>query len=361
MVDARMVGPVGHGIARYVEHLAKGLELVNEDSRLSYDPVFLTRPGRRIRSFETIETEIPFLSMRELREIPALLRSAGADLYHSPSFSSLWSAPCPWLVTIHDLIHLHYGSFSQKMYYRVLLKRFAHRAARVMSVSEFSQNEISEWTGLSLEKIEVVYNAIEAPAISEEEGSVKILSRYRLLKGRYFLCLSNTKPHKNLSTLIQAYSKYVKQSGPMTPWPLLLSVSEGDLEGALPEGVICGGGFSDEEVEVLLANSGAVVFPSVMEGFGRPPLEALVRGVPVALSKIPAHEEALMGIARAQEVIWVRPDDARGWSGALERLSSHELPGPSELTKEKILTKYSVRGLGLHIDRIYRDVIGKRT
>src|SRR5689334_15606368 len=106
VIDARMVGPIPHGIARYVTELAKGLKKLNDTVPLPYHPVFLTHgseAGPEIQSFETLSTQISFLNWREIIEIPVLLKKVRAGAYHSPSFSSLWSCPCPSVITVHDL------------------------------------------------------------------------------------------------------------------------------------------------------------------------------------------------------------------------------------------------------------------
>src|SRR5690606_12467982 len=102
----------------------------------------------------------PFLSIGELVGIHSALRYAAASLYHSPTFSSLVSAPCPWVQTIHDLNHLTYGSLSQRLYYRRILRPFARRARQVITISEFSRSEIAPWIGVPPESLAIAPNAL---------------------------------------------------------------------------------------------------------------------------------------------------------------------------------------------------------
>lgn len=122
VIDARMVGAVPHGIARYVSLIARVLE--SSLSELPVEPWYLIdfqkNPEPDSRSFpkeRCIAVKAPFLSMRELWEVPSLLKRERAHWFWSPSFSSYLWLPCPWMVTVHDLNHLHFGSLFQRLYY----------------------------------------------------------------------------------------------------------------------------------------------------------------------------------------------------------------------------------------------------
>ena len=250
-IDARMVGPIPHGIARYVTFLAKGLTGIRS---LEYEPVFLVSPGPphpELALFQTVTLETPFLHPKELIEIPRVLRSLRASVYHSPSFSSLWSCPCASIVTIHDLNHLTYGSWAKKAYYQVLLRHFALNSKAVVTVSEFSRQEISKWLGLPLQKIEIVSNSVEAPPPEPPQSrSSMILEKLGLESGKYFFCLSNSKSHKNLPFLVRAYGNFRQQQ--KTTWPLVLSVDPSAISLVTNfQGVRCIGVQSEDIVQIL--------------------------------------------------------------------------------------------------------------
>jgi glycosyltransferase involved in cell wall biosynthesis len=343
VIDARMVGPVGHGIARYVELMAKGLSGIQRD----YQIVFLTRPGIRIQGFECVTVTTPFLSPAELVQIPRVLKKLGADLYHSPSFSSLVTAPCPWVVTVHDLIHLHYGTRAQKLYYELLLKRFIKNAVAVTTVSEYSRDLIHRWADTDSE---VVYNAIEeSQGVSLRDTALP----GALQAGNYFLCLSNEKTHKNLGTLLRAYEEYRKTSN--APWPIAITAP---LKKSSP-GVVQLGALDSNDAERLIKSAGALFYPSLMEGFGRPPLEAAVDGVPVVVSRISPHQEAMIDF-KPNEVEWVLPWDEAGWSSAFLKAQRREVKPASQETRSAVLRRYSVSSMGDHMDRLYRRVLGMK-
>ncbi|MEK6705570.1 MAG: glycosyltransferase family 1 protein [Bdellovibrionota bacterium] len=354
-IDARMVTSVPHGFSRYVTAIAQGLAQVSK--HLDYEPVFLVCkncPREALNPFEKYTVRAPFLHPSELIELPRVLSKLKVDIYHSPTFSSLLIAPCPWIVTVHDLNHLQFGGIWQKIYYKVLLKHFVFHARAVMSVSEFSKQELAKWMGFLKKDIEVVPNAInpelfEAPSKSEQN---LVLQKYGLESNRYFFCLSNPKPHKNVGMLVEAFSDYRHEMGVPAAWPLVLSMGGfSDVNG-----VKALGGLNDFEGRVLMHSCGALVFPSLYEGFGLPPVEAVAIGIPVITSKIPPHEEVLRDCG-SDGLVLADPTDKEQWVSAMLLASGGGIPGASSGTRQKIRGKYTIEKLGQNMDRIYRRVL----
>ncbi len=351
-----MVGAFPHGFARYVSLMARGLGELDVETKLAYEPVFLLDRSKSDQipkgtwgRFRTHSLRSAFLSPFELLEIPRALQQLGAQAYHSPSFSSLLRSPCPWAVTIHDLNHLQFGGKKERLYYRWILKPFARKARRLLTVSEFSRDEIASWLGSDARQIEVVPNALDPHwVLPVDEADVsRVLARIGLERGKYFICLSNSKPHKNVAALVEAHGRT------RSPWPLVLSLRGYER---VP-GVHSLGPLGDDEARILVSQAGALVFPSLYEGFGLPPLEAAALGVPILVSRIPAHEEALR-LLRPAEVTWVPARDVEAWASALTLATSGNRVRPGSDTRRKILETYSPRNLGAHMDAIYRDMLG---
>jgi len=364
VIDGRMVTPIPHGFARYVARLAEGLRQVLASQRAVvaplYEPIFLvnhqTAPGA-FGDFKTVTIKSEFLNPKELFEIPKYLYALGADLYHSPTFSSLLFSPCPWLLTIHDLNHLQFGDVQERLYYRWILKRFAKKAKGLLTVSRFSQHEIANWTRLPRRNIEIVPNALD-PNLYRKPDPVltrQVLDRFGLEAGKFFFCLSNNKPHKNVALLVSAYAAL----GP-TPrtlgkhWPLVLTMK--GMCSTPINGVMELGSTTDAETHILMHAAGAIVFPSLYEGFGLPPVEAASIGVPLILSDIAPHQEALTDLA-SHEAVWVGAQDTDGWTHALSQAEQGHLPRPALETQERVRNHYSVWSLGQTMDRIYRSLL----
>jgi glycosyltransferase involved in cell wall biosynthesis len=338
IIDARMVGGVGHGIGNYVLDLAASLK----ERALPFELFFLVAKGSNspLRSYPHRESSLRFLHPLE----PWLLAREleGADLFHSPSFMSLASYPCPHVQTVHDLNHLRFGSLPQKIYYRRLLLPSLRSARALLSVSRGAAEEIRGWLrGFGVEKeIELAPNAIAAPAAPEK----KILERMGLKE--YFFCLSNPKPHKNLEMLARAHYNARSRGDCL---PLALSA-----KGEFQEGVVWLGALAPGEITALFEGARALLFPSLYEGFGRPPLEAALAGCPPVVSDIPVHREALSGVKEAE---FLSPTDPRAWEEKMLALSQAPRKPVSEESRGWIRRTYSLARLGDKMEAIYRAAL----
>lgn len=346
LIDARMVGPGGHGIGLYVLQLAEGLARLD----LPYEPFYLVHSScpadSLLRRLPHAVTELKFLEPAELVGLPGEIRKAGAALYHSTSFSSLLRYPCPHVQTVHDLNHLHFGSPMHKFYYRALLLRSLRKAFAVFSVSDCAAMELRSWLlnhGVD-RKVGVAPNAIDLFPAGDDNG---VLRHFGLRDGKYFYALANAKPHKNLAMLERAYASALA-SDPDLP-PLVLSVS-----GASSGRVIRTGPLAPDVLGALLRHATAAFSPSLYEGFGRPPVEAALSGtVPVA-SSLAVHHEVLDGV---KEAVFLEPKNQDAWRAQFLAMSSFS-GRVSEESKSWIRKRWSIEALAGNMDRAYRSALG---
>lgn len=205
---------------------------------------------------------------------------------------------------IHDIAFLTYPETVAKRTRQWLgknLKIYCQRADVILTVSEFSRQEIHHYLGIPLEKIHVVYNGVDPkqyhPDYSEDRIQ-EVKAKYNI-PGAYILYLGTLEPRKNIETLIRAYQRLLtagpsRFSHPPSAFPkLVLAGKKGWLydsifqlvkEFHLENQVIFTGYVDESDAAPLLCGARMFVFPSLYEGFGIPPLEAMACGTPVIVS-----------------------------------------------------------------------------
>ena len=221
--------------------------------------------------------------------------------YFSPGFNPPAYSAVPFVFTIHDLIHLRYKQETSRyknVYYNAIVRPAAWRAYKVLTVSEFSRREILEWSGLPESSVLVVGNGV-SPEFSAEGR--KYDPGYP-----YLICIGSTKPHKNIKRLFRAYALSGLASEVGLVCIGLLSSEEFRLikDLKISKYVDLVGAVTDSELPMYYRGALAHVFPSLYEGFGLPPLEAMASGTPVVASSSTAMPEVIGDAA-----IYVNPRD----------------------------------------------------
>ncbi len=354
LIDARLVGESGGGFTTYQTQFVAGLCHVVKS--LQWRPVFLLREAGilkldrlGLKGAEFLETDISFLSPEELWKVPQLIRKARASLWVSTTFSSLPSLlmPCPWLIAIHDLNHLKWGNIGQKLYYRRILRPFARKAKRVLTVSEFSRRELSGWLRLPRQSISLAVNAID-PATALPVSDTELhsaLGRFGVERNGYFLLLTNHKPHKNSDVLLKAWREWAdwQEERGTSVTPLLVSFPA-PVSGGV-RGVKYIGGLGSREARLLMRGARTLFFPSLYEGFGLPPVEAIAQGTPVCVSAIPPHKEGLAEVD-PESIRWVtEPGSQAAWVSAIEAICQTPLRRPGEAQQTGIRSRFTLEGL----------------
>jgi glycosyltransferase involved in cell wall biosynthesis len=249
------------------------------------------------------------------------------------------------VITIHDLNHLYFGSYAQKAYYQFILKPFASRSKRVVSVSQSSARAIEDW--LKRKKsdrskaIEIAYNAFESPVLPDSSQENEILGRFHVRAKNYFLSLSDFKPHRNMDLLLTAYRKAKFQNPEI--WPILHKGTYGRL--------------TELERVVLMKNAGAFLFPSLYEGAGLPPVEAGLLGTSVIVSDLQVHREMLGDIPQNQ-ITYCSPHQVEEWASVLAKFQDRPALSVERDALSKTLRRFSVANLANAMDQIYRNVLG---
>jgi glycosyltransferase involved in cell wall biosynthesis len=248
------------------------------------------------------ETSANYSVIEQIR-IPLALKREGVTLFHAPHYVLPPLVPCRSVVTIHDCIHLMFPQYLPGRlalgYARASIFAAARRATRVLTVSESSKRDILRFVDIKPEKIDVIYNAYDDRFGVEprEEDVGRVRERYQL-HDEFVLYAGNVKPHKNLERLIEAFH-LVRRRG-LDHLNLVLIGDEISRYAALRRAVHRHqlhkyvrflGYMPEATLAVMYRLAGVFVFPSLYEGFGLPPLEAMASGTPVVTSNVSSLPE----------------------------------------------------------------------
>ena len=302
-IDARKLHDFG--IGTYVRNLLRYLARI--ESETEYVLLCHQADMGIARSlgpnFRAVLEPSPNYSVREQVHVPWVLMREKPDVYHAPHYVLPVAVPCRSVVTIHDCIHLRFPQYlpsrAAYAYARASMWAAARRADNILTVSEASKRDILEFFNVSPNKIVVVPNAIDERfwTVPAEEDVARVRERYQLQHG-FVLYAGNIKPHKNLVRLIEAFDR-VRQGG----FEELKLLIIGDEISKLPalrlavhrhkqhKQVRFLGYLPDDTLAILYRLASAFVFPSLYEGFGLPPLEAMASGAPVVTSNVSSLPE----------------------------------------------------------------------
>lgn len=272
VIDARMVGEQLHGISRYTLSLLKTFTTLHTKHRFT---LLVTHDLlKKILPFEVKRMTSPWLSIGEQLELPMVLKKLSPDLFHSPSFCMSWTCPVPYLMTLHDMNHLAFKKeqkISSLLYYKIILKQAVKKARKIITVSQFSKKEILKFFDIFPDKIKVIYNGVDAsffsPAASPQIEKVR--HKYHL-PCSFMLYCGNSKKHKNLDRVIQAFQTFSNQTD-----LAILGVSSPSIRKKYLHYL---SNVEEKDLPAIYQMSQAVLFPSLYEGFGFPAVEALAMG-----------------------------------------------------------------------------------
>lgn len=334
-IDARFYGSLGKGLGRYTERLIHHLEqlapagdefvvFLRQENWDDYTPAN-SRFTKQLADFR-------WYSFAEQVQMPKLVRAAQLDVMHYPHFNVPVWTPKPFVVTVHDLILTHYPTrrattlgplkyWLKQAAYRIVLSRAVARASRILTVSNFTKTDIQQYFGYDPKKITVAYEAVDdfpEPQVDDSE----VRERLRL-PGKFLLYVGNAYPHKNLEQLIALAKLLREQQSDLH----IVIVCKHDYflqrvqtlarQAGVTDCVHFPGYVSDSDLGALYRLAHAYVFPSLYEGFGLPPLEAMAQGTPVLSSDAACMKEILGNAA-----LYFNPHEVRGMLATLQRLDS---------------------------------------
>lgn len=244
-------------------------------------------------------------SLWEQRRMPAFVAADASHVYHGPHFAVPLRCPAPRVATVHDLTFFRLPRrypFRHRQYYRALA-RLACRAERIIVPSGAVASDVLRYLRYSPEQIRVVPEAPRAGLTAASPGAVASLCASLGVEPGYALCVGTAEPGKRAVDAVRAIAA-LRDAG--RAMQLVLAGNPGPLSKALRAEAArlrvadrCHfvGYVRDDDLAALYSGALALVFPSLHEGFGLPPLEAMACGTPVIATAVPAMDDVLAGAA----------------------------------------------------------------
>lgn len=249
---------------------------------------------------------------------------ARVDLYHAPHYTLPLPLRCAAVVTVHDLTHIRFARFfpaGAALYARTIAGAAVRKARLVLVDSTHVRDEVMELLGVSQDRVRIAPLGVSAGFRRRAATDVDRFLRHRSLPSGYLLYVGARKDHKNIALLIDALGRMPGRARPPlvisgTGWSDAHRLARRALSAGVSGCIRFSGPLSnDDELALLYSGAALYVQPSLAEGFGLPPLEAMACGSPVLSSTAGALPETL-GDAAA----FLPPDDADAWAQTVSQL-----------------------------------------
>ncbi len=324
------------GLATYIRNVVRTLG--NIDSVNEY---FLVGAAQRFEQLGALPENFHLLPLQNAEasfgnylEMQKVIASKEVDLIHVPHvFWRPLMTRVPYVITVHDLLDYMYRARTnngmRRMMHSYMTRQVMHRAARIFAVSNFTKRDVGRYFNVKPEKIEVVYNALDETFLRGHSTA----SEQEMVRGRYqvdspfLLYAGRISPHKNVARIIEAFSALKAELAKEDAFSDLKLIIIGDevsknpdirravIRSGMQHDVRFLGYVSIDVLRIFFDMAKVFVFPSLYEGFGLPPLEAMAHGTPVVASNTSALPEVVGNAA-----LLVNPENVFEISRALQRV-----------------------------------------
>ena len=333
-IDIRRIGE--YGVGTYTRNAIQALSRLDRENEYFLIGIPGKLPGIEglPANFKLLPAQPNELSLRGYFELHQLLKRFRCGLLHVPHlFWKPQGIPCPYVVTVHDLLDHMYRANSHSTVKRNLhfefTRRVLHHAARIFAVSNFSKKDTERLFHVQPGKIEVIYNAIDPRFLrghASEADNRFIAERYQVIYP-FLLYTGRISQHKNVVRIIEAFAALkgeLAKEGQFEDLKLIIIGDEVSKHPDLRRAVVKGRVQNDvrflgfvpiEVLRIFYDRAKIFVFPSLYEGFGLPPLEAMAHGTPVVTSNTSSIPEVVGNAA-----VMVNPENVFEIMKALHRV-----------------------------------------
>lgn len=320
-IDARFYGPIGKGLGRYVQEVVDNILKMDRDNdyiiflcRENFDELLIDE----YKNVKKVMLNVRWYTLKEQLIFPFYIWRQKLDLMHFPHFNVPFFVPSKFVVTIHDLILTKFKTVRattlnpfvynlKNFFYRLIIKRALKKSKKIITVSNFTKNDIIEQFKVKEEKIVVTYEGVANLSKGRDSLFVAKLDEgevlgYYNIDSPFLLYVGNAYPHKNLDFLIENFFQLYQQNNNLRLvlvgredyfYKRLKDLSKKLSPNSSKDIIIFAGYVPDDKLEILYQNALLYVFPSLYEGFGLPPLEAMARSCPVLSSNTSSMPEIL--------------------------------------------------------------------
>jgi glycosyltransferase involved in cell wall biosynthesis len=365
-VDITILDRVKTGSAVYVRELIEAIEQLRPTDLEIIPlrgPSFIARKNI-LTKFINLGIELWWLH----RRLPSLVRRLKIELLHMPANVIPLHVPCACVVTIYDANFMKFPEEYDPLwrrYARLMVGYAARRADRVITISSTAKRDILTFFPADPEKICVISPGIKSFSAQAATVSGESDQEFARRLKPYLLYVGATEPHKNLRRLLEVFGQLIHDPT-FSHLKLVIAGAEGrdhqtlialsDQRG-LREKVILTGHLPEARLASLYREASVFVFPSLTEGFGMPPLEAMQMGVPVVASNIPVLLEVLGDAA-----IYFDPTSTASISSALRQALGDE-PLRAEMIQRgrRQVERYSWTAMATAIINLYREILRDRS
>lgn len=357
------------GINWYIYHLLQNL---TPSSDLTYT-VFLSEPRARdhFKHLAVASSRLPTHkpSVRIFWEQfiqPIALRRAGIELLHALAFAGPVASSIPWLATVYDLSFVHFPQLfnrANRIYLTWAVRHAVRQARRIIAISASTRRDLIELFGASPERVVVVYCGVDpAFTVARNEPALAELRARHNLPAKMILHVGTIEPRKNLARLIHAFAR-AKRAAHL-PHQLVLVGARGwkyaEVDAAIEQAGVANdvrfaGYVPQDELPLWYQAAELFVYPSLYEGFGLPPLDAMASGVPVITSNAASLPEVV-----GEAALQIAPTDLDALTDAIVRvLTESNLRAQLIERGMRQAQKFSWAHAGQETMTVYRTVLSE--
>ncbi len=380
-IDARFYGSLGKGLGRYTEKLITHLESIPGSADHTFF-IFLRRENfdeyqSKRENFIKVLADYPWYGWREQILFPRLIAEHRLDLMHFPHFNVPLFVTIPFIVTIHDLILLHYPTvkateLSPFLYwikyiaYRVVIAHAVWRSRAIIAVSQFTKSDLETVYPAAREKVTVTLEAADDFCFWLDPKSERNLFTSLGLYGSghdgedvtmkpFILYVGNAYPHKNLRLLIETAAKFPQYEFLLVgKEDFFYRAFKRDVTSADCTNIRFANYLDDRSLGALYRRASVYFFPSLYEGFGLPGLEAMTYGTPVV-----AAEAGSLTEIYGDAAYYFDPRSAGSCAEALRRALYEEVVVSRKVRWHRV-GKFSWKKMAEETFRLYETAHSRR-